>query len=32
MEHGPEKLLPLFKARGVYPFTDLERNSVPLDV
>lgn len=31
MEYGPEKLLALLKAHGVYPFTDLERNSVPLD-
>lgn len=31
MQHGPEKLLDLLKRRGVYPFTDLERDSVPLD-
>lgn len=31
MQHGPEKLLALLKRNGVYPFTDLERDSVPLD-
>jgi hypothetical protein len=31
MEHGAEKLLGLLKHHGVYPFTDLERQSVPLD-
>ena len=31
MEHGTEKLLAILKHYGVYPFTDLERNSVPLD-
>jgi len=30
MEHGADKLLELLKQRGVYPFTDLERESVPL--
>jgi hypothetical protein len=30
MDHGPEALLRLLKARGVYPFTDLGRSSVPL--
>ena len=31
LEHGPEKLLELLTRHGVYPFTDLERDSVPLD-
>jgi len=31
IQHGPEKLLVLLKRHGVYPFTDLERDSVPLD-
>ena len=31
LQHGPEKLLELLKRHGVYPFTDLERDSVPLD-
>jgi hypothetical protein len=31
LEHGPERLLELLKSHGVYPFTDLERDSVPLD-
>ena len=31
MQHGAEKLLALLKRHGVYPFTDLERNSLPLD-
>jgi hypothetical protein len=31
MDHGPEKLLELLKRHGVYPYTDLERESVPLD-
>lgn len=30
LEHGPEKLLAFLKRHGVYPFTDLERGSVPL--
>jgi hypothetical protein len=30
MEHGAEKLLALLKRHGVYPFTDLERDTVPL--
>jgi Suppressor of fused protein (SUFU) len=30
LKHGPEKLLNLLKRHGVYPFTDLERDSVPL--
>jgi hypothetical protein len=32
MEHGSERLLELLKRRGVYPFTDLDRDSVQLDV
>ena len=31
LQHGAEKLLDLLKRHGVYPFTDLERDSVPLD-
>jgi hypothetical protein len=31
MENGAEKLLALLKRHGVYPFTDLERDSVPLN-
>lgn len=31
MEHGGEKLLALLKRHGVYPFTDLERDDVPLN-
>lgn len=31
MEHGAEQLLAILKRHGVYPFTDLERNSVPLN-
>jgi Suppressor of fused protein (SUFU) len=30
MKHGSEKLMELLKRHGVYPFTDLERDSVPL--
>jgi hypothetical protein len=30
LEHGAHKLLALLKSHGVYPFTDLERDSVPL--
>lgn len=30
MKHDGEKLLELLKRHGVYPFTDLERDSVPL--
>lgn len=31
IEHGPERLLAALKKHGVYPFTDLDRDSVPLD-
>jgi hypothetical protein len=31
MEHGSDKLLALLKRYDVYPFTDLDRDSVPLD-
>jgi Suppressor of fused protein (SUFU) len=31
MDHGPEKLLERLKRHSVYPYTDLERDSVPLD-
>ncbi len=31
LDHGPERLLELLKLHGVYPFTDLARDSVPLD-
>ena len=31
IEHGAEKLLALLRRHGVYPFTDLERDSVPLN-
>ena len=31
MEHGAERLLMLLKRYGVYPFTDLDRDSVPLN-
>lgn len=31
MEHGAEKLLALLTRHGVYPFTDLDRDSLPLD-
>jgi hypothetical protein len=31
MSHGAEHLLRRLKDHGVYPFTDLERDSVPLD-
>ena len=30
VKHGPEKLMELLKRHGVYPFTDLGRDSVPL--
>ncbi|MGC4003287.1 MAG: suppressor of fused domain protein [Pirellulales bacterium] len=30
-EHGAERLLTLLKRNGVYPYTDFERTSVPLD-
>jgi hypothetical protein len=30
LKHGSEKLMELLKRHGVYPFTDLERDSVPL--
>jgi len=31
MRSGPERLLEILKRRGVYPFTDLQRDSVALD-
>jgi hypothetical protein len=31
LRHGPERLLEILKRSGVYPFTDLERDSVPLE-
>jgi len=31
MEHGAEELLARLKSHGVYPYTDLERESIPLD-
>lgn len=31
MEHGADRLLALLKRHSVYPFTELERDSVPLD-
>jgi Suppressor of fused protein (SUFU) len=31
MEHGAEKLLARLKNHGVYPYTDLERDTIPLD-
>ena len=31
LRHGPERLLELLKRHGVHPFTDLDRDSVPLD-
>lgn len=31
MKHGGEKMLALLKRHGIYPFTDLERDSVPLN-
>jgi len=31
LKHGADKLLELLKRDGVYPFTDLDRDSVPLD-
>ena len=31
MKHGPEQLLEALKRHGVYPFTDLERDSVRLE-
>ena len=30
LQHGPEKLLALLRQNGVYPFTDLQRGSIPL--
>jgi hypothetical protein len=30
MKHGPDRLLELLKRHGVYPYTDLGRDSVPL--
>jgi hypothetical protein len=30
MEHGSERLLELLKCHGAYPFTDLDRDNVPL--
>jgi hypothetical protein len=32
IEHGSPALLASLKAGGVYPYTDLERTSVPLNV
>lgn len=32
MEHGAEVLLARLKRHGVYPYTDLDRQSIPLDV
>jgi hypothetical protein len=31
MKHGSDALLELLKRRGVYPFTDLERDTVPFE-
>ena len=31
MEHGSDELLSRLKAHGIYPYTDLERQSIPLD-
>lgn len=31
MKHGSEKLLALLKRHNAYPFTDLDRDSMPLD-
>jgi len=31
MEHGADALLARLKSHGVYPYTDLERESIPLD-
>jgi hypothetical protein len=31
MKHGPDKLIERLRRAGVYPFTDLERDSVPLE-
>jgi hypothetical protein len=31
VQHGAAKLLALLKCHGVYPFTDLERDTVPLN-
>ena len=31
IDHGPHKLLERLKRYGVYPYTDLERDNVPLD-
>ena len=31
MEHGPDALLVKLKTHGVYPYTDLDRGSVPLN-
>jgi hypothetical protein len=31
MEHGSDKLLALLKRRGVYPFTDLTRDTIPFE-
>ncbi len=30
MQHGPDQLLALLRRHGVYPFTDLKRESIPL--
>jgi hypothetical protein len=32
LQHGPGRLLELLKRHGVYPFTDLKRDSVPLEI
>lgn len=31
MEHGADKLFERLKSHGVYPYTDLDRESIPLD-
>ena len=31
VEHGGTELLARLKSHGVYPYTDLERESIPLD-
>jgi hypothetical protein len=31
LEHGSDRLLELLKRHGVYPFTDLDRDSEPLN-
>ena len=32
MEHGADELLVRLKRHGVYPYTDLDRESIPLNV